>query len=145
MGTSSVLAPPEPGPDISAVRCAGNLICTSHGARSKHQCWFCVLCVYELWMSRGRGGIKVALPPKQRMAAALCTLLPSTTAVQPLCLYQGESQDTIREWGIAPITPRRHPAELKQPSYEGALRCMGLGGLQDPRRRARGCGRPHSA
>ena len=38
-------------------------------------------------------------------------LLPSTTAVQPLRLYQGESWDTIWEWSIAQITPGRHPAE----------------------------------
>ena len=31
MGTSSLSAPPEPGPDIGAVRCTGHLICTSHG------------------------------------------------------------------------------------------------------------------
>ena len=74
------------------------------------------------------GRTKAALPPLQPMAAALWALLPSTTAVQPLRLYQGESWDTIREWGIAQITPGRHRAEWKQPSQEGALRCVALVG-----------------
>ena len=68
------------------------------------------------------------LPPVQPTAAALWALLPSTTAVQPLCLFQGESRDKIRERGIAQITPGRHPAEWKQPSQEGALRCVALVG-----------------
>ena len=67
-------------------------------------------------------------PSVQPTAAALWALLPSTTAVQPLRLYQGESQDTIREWGIAQITPGRHQAEWKHPSQEGALRCVELVG-----------------
>ena len=69
-----------------------------------------------------------ALPPVQFTAAALWALLPSTTAVQPLRLFPGESRDKIREWGIAQITPERHPAEWKQPSQEGALRCVALVG-----------------
>ena len=69
-----------------------------------------------------------ALPLVQPTAAALWALLPSTTAVQPLRLFQGESRDKIREWGIAQITPGRHPAEWKQPSQEGALRCVALVG-----------------
>ena len=60
--------------------------------------------------------------------APLWALLPSTTAVQPLRLLRGESRDKIREWGIAQITPGRHPAEWKQPSQEGALRCVALVG-----------------
>ena len=40
----------------------------------------------------------------------------------------GESRDKIREWGIAQITPGRHPAEWKEPSQEGALRCVALVG-----------------
>ena len=67
-------------------------------------------------------------PPVQPTAAALGALLPSTTAVQPLRLYQGESLDTVREWGIAQITPGRHPAEWMPPSQEGALRCVALVG-----------------
>ena len=74
------------------------------------------------------GRTKTALPPIEPTAAALWALLPSTTAVQPLCLCPGESRDTIREWGIAQITPGRHPAEWKQPSQEGALRCVALVG-----------------
>ena len=69
-----------------------------------------------------------ALPPVQPTAAALWALLPSATAVQPLRLYQGESRDKVREWGIAQITPGRHPAEWKQPSQEGPLRCVALVG-----------------
>ena len=74
------------------------------------------------------GCTKAALPPIQPTAAALWALLPSTTAVQPLRVYQGESRDTIREWGIARITLGRHPTEWKQPSQEGALRCVALVG-----------------
>ena len=74
------------------------------------------------------GRAKAAPPPIQPTAAALWALLPSTTAVQLHRLYQGESRDTIREWGIAQITPGRHPAEWKQPSREGALRCVALVG-----------------
>ena len=74
------------------------------------------------------GRTKSALPPIQPTAAALCALLPWTTAVQPLRLYHGESRDTIREWGIAQITPGRHPAEWKHPSQKGALRCVALVG-----------------
>ena len=81
-----------------------------------------------MWVVVAAGRTKAALPPVQPTAAALWALLPSTTAVQPLRLYQGESQDTIREWGIAQITPGRHPAEWKQPSQEGALRCVALVG-----------------
>ena len=69
-----------------------------------------------------------ALPVVQPTAAALWALLPSTTAVQPLRRFKGESRDKIREWGIAQITPGRHPAEWKQPSQEGALRCVALVG-----------------
>ena len=69
-----------------------------------------------------------AHPPVQPTAAALWALLPSTTAVQPLRLYQGECRDKIREWGVAQITPGTHPAEWKQPSQEGALRCVALVG-----------------
>ena len=72
------------------------------------------------------GRTTTALPPVQPTAPALWALLPSTTAVQPLRLHQGESRDTIRESGIARITPGRHPAEWKQPSQEGALRCVAL-------------------
>ena len=36
-----------------------------------------------------------ALPPVQPTAAALWALLPSTTTVQPLRLFQGESRDKI--------------------------------------------------
>ena len=43
----------------------------------------------------------------QPTAAALWALLPSTTAVQPHRLYQGESRATIREWGITQIMPER--------------------------------------
>ena len=74
------------------------------------------------------GRTKATLPPIQPTAAALGALLPSTTAVQPLRLYQGESWDTIREVGIAQITLGQHPAEWKQPSQEGALRCVALVG-----------------
>ena len=49
-------------------------------------------------------------------------------AVQPRRLYQGESRDTIRERGITQITPGRHPAEWKQPSPKGALRCVAVVG-----------------
>ena len=59
---------------------------------------------------------KAAPLPIQPTAAALGALLPSTTAVQPHCLYQGESRDTIRDRGITQITPGRNPAEWKQPS-----------------------------
>ena len=62
------------------------------------------------------GRAKAAPPPIQPTAAALWALLPSTTAVQPHRLYQGESRDTIRGWGITQITLGRHPAEWKQPS-----------------------------
>ena len=48
--------------------------------------------------------------------------------VQPHCLYQGESRDTIREWGITQITPGRHLSEWKQPFQERALRCVALVG-----------------
>ena len=72
--------------------------------------------------------VVAALPPIQPTAAPLWALLPSTTAVQPHRLYQGESRDTMREWGIAQITPGRHPAQWKQPSQEGALRCVALVG-----------------
>ena len=68
------------------------------------------------------------LPPVQPTASALWAVLPSTTAVQPLRLFQGESRDKIREWGIAQITPGGHPAEWKQPSQEGALGCVALVG-----------------
>ena len=74
------------------------------------------------------GRTKAAQLPVQPTAAALWGLLPSTTAVQPLRLYQGDSRDTIREWGIAQITPERHPAEWNQPSQERALRCVALVG-----------------
>ena len=67
-------------------------------------------------------------PPVQPTAAALWAPLPSTTAVQPLRLFQGVSRDKIREWGIAQITPGRHPAEWMQPSQEGALRCVAFVG-----------------
>ena len=67
-----------------------------------------------------------ALPPVQPTVAALWDLLPSTMAVQPLRLYHGESQDKIRQWDIAQITGGLHPAEWKQPSQEGPLRCMAL-------------------
>ena len=69
-----------------------------------------------------------ALPPAQPTAAALWALLPSTTTVQPLRLYKGESYDKIRQRGITQITPGRHPAERKQPSQDGALRCVALVG-----------------
>ena len=74
------------------------------------------------------GRTKAALPLVQPTATALWALLPLMTAVQPLGLYQGESLDTIREWGIAQITPGRHLAEWKQPSQEVALRCVALVG-----------------
>ena len=77
-------------------------------------------------MVAAAGRTKAALPPVQRMAAALWALFPSTTGVQPLRLYQGESRDTIWDWGIAQIKPGRHPAQWKQPSQEGALRCVAL-------------------
>ena len=34
----------------------------------------------------------------------------------------------IREWGIAQVTPGRHPAEWRQPSQEGALWYVALVG-----------------
>ena len=74
------------------------------------------------------GRTKAALPLVQPTAAALWSLLPSTTAVQLLRLYHGESRDTIREWGIAQITMGRHAAEWKQPFQERALRCVALVG-----------------
>ena len=79
--------------------------------------------------SAARGSRPGAVPPPiQPTAAALWALLPSTTAVQPHRLYQGESRDTIREWGITQITPGRHIAEWRQPFHEGALRCVALVG-----------------
>ena len=51
--------------------------------------------------------------------------------VRPLRLFQDESQDKIREWGIAEITPGRHQAEWKQPSQEGHLRCVALADCTD--------------
>ena len=74
------------------------------------------------------GRATVALPPVQPTAEALWAVLPSTTAVQPLRLCQGESRDTVRECGIARITPGRHPVEWKPPSQEGPLRCVALVG-----------------
>ena len=74
------------------------------------------------------GRTKAAPPPVQPTTAALWALLPLTTAVQLHCLYQGESRDTVQEWGITQITPGRRPAEWRQPSQEGALRCVALVG-----------------
>ena len=64
-----------------------------------------------VWVVASAGPTKVVLPPIQPKVAALWALLPARTAVHLLRLNHGESRDTIRERGIAPITPGRHPAK----------------------------------
>ena len=51
------------------------------------------------------GAVRVVGTAGRAKAATLWTPLPSMTAVQPHRLYQGESRDTIREWGITQIMP----------------------------------------
>ena len=93
----------------------------------------------------GGGGCRPhhwALAPVQPTAAALWALLPSTTAMQPLRLYQDESRDTIREWAMANLagsTPGRVETSLPR----GGSTMCGIRGLHGPQGPPRGCGRSH--